>query len=348
MYNFAKLLTEEPEKLERLFLLFVKVIVTLYVGDMIFSYGFSIPNLLDTMSIKSFALGQFVYFMVVAAATWFILWELIADIVLGQFFIWLLSRIGNRKKRFYSVLEFFNVATLDGDKMVPEKNIVNFADMINSYDEEAHKSINTTRSRVRQYFITTATIYILFLVSKDIHLSCGEKWVGGLIVANFLLGCILFRQLHEYLVENLDSMKKEFNTLSFIRRVFNIVNENEFVKAHYNVNLGRGRVTLTLKKENGRLPKKIKIFPIFFSNELLGQRVVSWGMKKNLSKAPVVTENIQGYEILISNVEPSEAVKAEIRKRPSTAFLHCTTEVHIQEYFEILLFEITDGYFKIP
>ena len=90
MYNLAKLLTEEPEKLERLGILFLKLLVILFIGSVFFGFNISISEFFENPIPKNYTISNFILFLISLIFIWFVVWTLIADFILGEIVIWLL------------------------------------------------------------------------------------------------------------------------------------------------------------------------------------------------------------------------------------------------------------------
>ncbi len=155
MYNLAKLLSEEPEKLERLGILFLKLLITLLLGSIFLEYEFAISTLAENPIPKEFTLSKFVFYVIILIVIWFIVWGVIADAILGYLLINILSKIGNKKEIVLDWLIFFNVIKKRYSTLQPGKNIIAFNSLLQSYTEEDALSFKENQIRARQYFLVS-------------------------------------------------------------------------------------------------------------------------------------------------------------------------------------------------
>src|SRR5574337_323065 len=135
MYNLAKLLIDEPHKLERLIILFLKLLITLHVTGLIFGYDLSVGSIIENPIPKTASAIQVIYFFVIVVAAWFVLWGVIAEILLYDVLIGLLSNIGNDRAVFIVMMWLLGVAEEKDKKLFPKGHIISFADSLNDFHD---------------------------------------------------------------------------------------------------------------------------------------------------------------------------------------------------------------------
>lgn len=347
MYNLAKLLTEEPEKLERLGILFLKLLVTLFIGSAYFGFNFSITCFIDNPIPKDYTISKFIFFVISLVLIWFIVWSIFADLLLGEVLIWLLSKIGNKKLIFTDVLSLLSVVKKNNQTLSPDKNVIEFNEMLHSYSDEGEKVMREGKSRARQYFIVSSVIYISLLFAKDINLSATLKWVGGIFTLNFLIASVVFNQIHKYFNENLDEMKKEFSKLSFVQMVINSIDQNTFIKIHYERKGRWQKIGLKRKNQIEWLPESFTIFPLYNLNESLTQELLKIGLIQRSNKNIMDEKENTHYDVLICNVKPNEENIKIILSQHRFVYLYCENNEQCFKNIEILLFKVTNGHYRM-
>ena len=347
MYNLAKLLTEEPEKLERLGILFLKLLVTLLIGSVLFGLNISISGFIENPIPKDYTIAKFILFLILLVIVWYIVWSLIAEMIIGELLIWSLSKIGNKKDIFNEVLHLLKVVKKDNGNLSPNKNVISFSDILHNYTEEDEELVKESKSRIRQYFIVTSVIYIVLWVAKDITFPSSLKWFGGVMIANLLVGNIILNQIHNYFNDNRDEMKKQFSALAFTQMIINAIEQNPFIKHHYEKSNYWRRIQLKRKTELNELPESFKFFPVFYWNSTLTKAMLDKGLQQRAAKEINTATKICHYDVVICNVQPDDENVKNILKQPGFAFLHCENEEQIYKNIEILLFQVTNGMYRI-
>lgn len=346
MYNLAKLLVEEPEKLERLFFIFLKILITLFISCILFGFNLSITEFVEKLIPQNYTISKLIYFIVITIIVWLVIWNIIAEIILGECVIWLLSKIGNKKIIFNEVLGLLKVVKIKNNNISPEKNIITFNELLQSYSKDGEKYIKESKSRTRQYYAITTVIYLSMFFANDIVFPNWLKLVGGILIFNFLLSSITLHQIHSLFSENLEEMKKQFSRLSYAQMVINSIENNSFITQHYK-RLGHWtRIKLERKTDVDWLPETIKFYPFYYWNELLTKMILDKDLQQiaeNYSKY----ERKNTYDVLISNVELSKDNINNILANPQFVYMYCQNEENILKNIDVLLFKITNGNYHI-
>lgn len=347
MYSLAKLLTEEPEKLERIGLLFLKLLVTLFIGSAFFGLNISISEFVQNPIPNDYTLTNFVFFLILLVVIWFTVWTFIAEIIIGQLIIWAVSKIGNSKSIFNDVLAFINVIKKKGDNIAPAKNVIAFSDMLQNYSDEDEKIVKDSKSRIRQYYLVTTVIYFTLIFAKDINFPCWLKWFGGIMSFNFLLGSAISNKLHEYFTDNLDEMKKQFSRLAYAQMIIKAIEQNPFLKQHYEKGDKWMRIHLKRKTEDESLPETFKFYPVFHWNEGLTKIMLDKGLEQRSGKELPPEKIGKHYDVVVCNIKPDDKNIKDILSQPSFVYLHCETEEQVYKNIEVLLFQVTKGMYSI-
>ncbi len=347
MYNLAKLLSEEPEKLERIGILFLKLLVTLFIGSTFFGMNISISGFVENPIPKDYTIAKFISFLIFLVIIWYILWSLIAELIIGEFFIWIASKIGNSKSIFTEILVFLNVIKNDNSRLSPAKNVIAFNHMLYNYTEEDEKILKENKTRLRHYYLVFTVIYFTFLCAKDINLTCWQKWVGGIMSFNFLIASVVFNKIHNYFTENLGEIKKQFGRLAYLQMIINSIEQNQFLKLYYEKENGWSRIHLKRKTENESLPETIKFYHVFYWNKPITQVMLNKGLELRSRKKFSVDKIGKHYDVVICNLEPDDRNAKHILSQSGFAFLYCENEEQIYKNLEVLLFQVTNGIYRI-
>jgi hypothetical protein len=347
MYNIVKLFTEEPEKLERVGILFLKFIMTLFISSTFFGFNISISHFFENPIPKDYTISNFLLFVISLILIWFVIWNLIAELFLGEILISLLSRIGNKKSIFLEILGLLNIIKKDSKNLSPAKNVISFNEFLQKYTEENEKFINESKSRVRQIFIVASVLYITLLFSNDLILPQWLKWVGAFVVLNFLIGSIILNQVINYFTKNLDEMKKQFSRLSFSQMIINSLDQNPFIKENYKRDGLWARIRLQRITDNDSLPESFKFYSFYYWNDTLTESIIDWGFKQYTEKKIVGEKEGMHFNVIVSNIKPNEENIKFILSQPSFAYLLCENEEQIYKNLEVLLFKVTKGKYRI-
>ncbi|MCW3085100.1 MAG: hypothetical protein JWP12_2466 [Bacteroidetes bacterium] len=347
MYNLAKLLTEEPAKLERLGILFLKLLVTLFIGSAFLGFNISISDFVENPVPKDYTISKFIFFLIMLVIIWFVVWTLIAELIIGELMIWLLSKIGNKKTIFTDVLHFLDVVKKNNETLSPNKYVIVFNQMLHSYTDEDEKVITESKSRVRQYFLVVTVVYVALLLAKDVSLPCGLKWFGGIMIVNLLIVNVIFNQIHNYFSDNLDEMKKQFSRMAFSQMIINAIEQNPFIKNHYEKSDNWQRIHLNKKTELDWLPESFKFFPVYYWNDTLTKIMLDKGLQKREGKEIKPEKIGNHYDVVVCNVKPDDENVKSILSQRGFAYLHCENEEQIYKNLEVLLFKVTNGMYRI-
>lgn len=347
MYNLAKLLTEEPEKLEKVGFIFLKLLVTLFIGSTLFGFNISISEFVQNPITQDFTISKFILFFILLAVIWLVVWTIIAEMIIAELLIWLLSKIGDKKDMFTDILHLLKIVKKDKEYLSPNKNTIRFNKIIHAYNDEDEKKISEGKSRIRQYYIVTAVIFVTLLCAKDVLLPCWLKCFGGFMIINLILGCVVFNMIHNYFTENLDEMKKLFSRMAFSQMIIDAMEQNSFIKHHYEKGNNWKRIHLKRKTDVDWLPKSLKFFPVYYWNDALTKAMLDKGLKQRAEKDIKLTEIEGHYDVLICNIKPDDENIRRITSQPGFAYLYCENEEQIFKNLEVLFFKITNGMYRV-
>jgi hypothetical protein len=328
MYNLAKLLTEEPAKLEKLMLLFLKLLITFFFVCLLFGYNFSIYSLIKEPIPPSLSTSKLIYFFLGMIVSWYVIWVIIAEAIINGLLVWLLAMPFNGRKAFVMALSFLGVIKEKNDILSPNTNIILFTEAIKELkEEESDKFIQENHSRVKQYFVISIAIYVLLFVSKDIKLSWIEIFIGVYIVLNFLVLCVLLYLVKTYVYENIESLKREFEPLSYSQKTHNAVSENKEFERNYEKPTGGINVHLKRKGTMDYYPEEIKINIGFHWNQSLGQTVLTDTFKVWNEKSEKRT--LYTKMIFVTNIKPTQEMSSLIGKLDGFIYVYALNEKEI-------------------
>lgn len=347
MYNLAKLLTEEPEKLERLGILFLKLLVTLFIVSSIFGFYIPINVFVEDLIPKDYTIVKALLFLILITIIWFIVWTIIADLILGDFLIWLLSKIGSKKEIFTAALAALKIVKLKNENISPLRNVVAFNSILQDFTDEDEKAINDNKIRIRQYYLVALVIFITLIVSKNVILPIWIKWFSGIMIIFFLLVCVVTNQIHEYFKENLDDLKKQFGQVAYVQTIINALDHNVYLKRHFEIDNSWRRINLKRKIESDDPPETLKLFPLFLRYEEIARIILNKELQKR-SREEIPADKIgKHFDVVLCNFKPDEEIVKDILSLPNFAYLHCENEEQIHKNLEIFLFKVTNGNYRI-
>jgi hypothetical protein len=309
MYNLAKLLSDEPKKLERLFVLFLKLLITLYLTGLLLDYKFTINALVEKPIPEGLTTSKLILFFVATIIVWFAFWNFLLDMIMCEFIVWLLSLIPNKRKLTFSFLEILNVATVkDGRLISPKKNMVDFAEGLHQLKDT--QEFHDIKSRQKSYYVVALGAYIVLLLSH----SLSTKWIGwgAAISINLLLGAVVYNVVHSFIVDNYDSLLKEFDSFAFIQKVFAAVSNHEEIKSCYEVTLFKSRVRLQRKQDYSWVPEEVIIETYYHWSKDLGKLFLDFQAQRIESKSIVEPGK---YLFVVSNIEISPALRKIVEKQ---------------------------------
>ncbi len=343
MYNLAKLLSEEPRRIERIIILLIKLLVSLYVCGLLFGHNSSINFIFEDESVGKLNIARIIYFIAALIAIWFFLWSIIAEWLCCEIPVWLLCKWIKGRSCFILVLEILSVVSEENNRLSPKGNIVAFYDGIKKYSEQDDEFIQAEKSRIKQYYVVLIVVFTLFLLTKDFYLRDWEAWVISFILLNLFIYNVILASAHKYLQENIETIKKEFGHLAYAQRVIAVLKQNKFLKREYTLRVFGITVSLKRKEASMVLPEMIKINPIYFWSEILANKYFMKRLMQIRDRRTAVYEKIEYYDAVVCNVKMMPESMSIIQKIPGIAYVHCETDEQIYENIEILLFEITNG-----
>jgi hypothetical protein len=325
MYNLAKLLIDEPQKLERLIILFLKLLITLHVTDLILGYNLSVGAIIDNPIPKAASSIQIIYFFVIVIAVWFILWSIICQFLLYDVLIGLLSNIGNDRVFFNRVMDVLGVAKEKNNKLYSKSHIISFTDSLDDFNKE--NSIEEAQSRVKEYFFLITIAYTVLLISNNrVHLTIVEIIVGAIISLNFLLGCIVLTKILSYMAFNLDSIKREFQPLAYAEKIVRVMAEiPQFENYERPLSGARRKYTLKRNSAHDKLPEMLTIIPVFHWNQSFSQKHILQLLLDRKQKQ--VSQN--RCEIVVTNTEINDEIASAVKSQNQLVYIYAATNTEM-------------------
>lgn len=352
MYNLAKLLTDEPEKLERLVILFLKLLITFLAAVILLGFDLSISSIIKDPIPETYSASRLLYFFACFILLWFFLWFIIE----GAFYdlpVLIFSKGANTRAsvmKMLSIVGVVNMPNYDLRKKIPKlihpgKHIKIFVEALKAQNEERFIEKNT--SRLKQYYVLIVASFILLLASKDVDLSCCQRIGVSLIILLLLIGCIVFRQLQRYINDNYDALLREFEPMVYSHMVHQTIKEETFIEQNYNIPEDSwGKQVVNLKKDSYLpFPKQIKIIPAYHWNESFVQQLMEITMAKRKSKNKPI--DYPCIDLYISNVKPTDVVCSLIASQNAIVFIHATNEQEIFDGLEEAFYKLQRIYYGL-
>jgi hypothetical protein len=339
MYNLAKLLTDEPEKLERLIILFLKLIITLYLAGLIFNYDFTINSLVENPLPKTLTTSKLILFFVSCIAVWFVFWSTILELLLCEGIVWLFTKWADKRKSLLTVLGFLGVIEERNGRIIkPKKYIILFVESLKLLQDK--NPLPAVKTRLKQYYIISLGALFVLILSKAI--VCGYILLSLFFILNMLVGCVLFNRVSIYIDENYSALIREFEMLAYSQRIYNTILESEYSKNHYDKpELGR-KILLKRKEGYDWVPESIKVVAGFHWNTKLGQFYVEEFLNRMKDKEKEsVTER---YEYFISNIPLNENIISSVKKRKGFVYIYAIDDEEIFKGLEEAFFKMQEDY----
>lgn len=351
MYNLAKLLTEEPEKLERIGILFLKLMVTLLIGSAFFGFNISVSAFIHDPIPSNYSVTKLILFFISLVAIWFVTWSMIGELIIGELIIsflsWLVNRFIDKKDVFNDILSTLKVVKKKGKSIGPAKNVIIFNELLTTYYSEGEKVISESNSRARQYYIVMSIVYISLSFTQDVVLPCWLKVLAWAMILNFLLTTLVFKQIWDYFTENIGEIRKQFCRLSYEQMIIRTIEQNPFIKEHYEMKPPHAKIHLKRETDNPNLPVTFNIYPVFHWNNSLTKEMLDVGLQQRAKSQTSAKREDTHFDVIVCNVKPDDDNVKSILSQPGFVYMYCETEEEMSENLELLLFKTTNGFYRI-
>ena len=337
MYNFVKLLSDEPEKFEKVGIVVLKFLITMLIANILFGFNISISAFLENPVPKDYTVKKMIITIISFILIWVVLWTIVAEFILGELVVRLLSKFDKDENVFKILLELAGVVKTNQNKQyLPNRNIITFYNLLENYSAEDNNFVNSEKSRVKQYYIMSIIIYVgIFII--DIKSLLWLKWLGFIPVMNFLICTVFLNKSHRYLINNIQKLKKQFQPLSYAQTCLFAINDNHLIKLNYKKTKPFGRNYFDLVNENNSLPKLIKFYPFSFGNSYIASSLINEGIRKLIEQE---SQNTDTYTVIISDVLPSDEEIGKLQTQNNFAYLFCQNEEEIINNLETFFFKI--------
>lgn len=267
MYSIAKLLSDEPKKLENLILAILKLLITIWIAQSILDFKSTLSDFTLDSFFKNFRVDQSIYFIVTSIGVWYVLWEIFNELIVS-FIIFLLSQIGNPIEFLKWYLWAINSIKIKDDLIIDSNpHILNFTESTNETD------MFIINSRAHQIF-SVGLVSFLILLNSNISLNAWQISISIFILVNFLLISIIQRKLHDFYIENSITIKHSFYALGQLQKIKNVLNQLEPFKSNFSYESKRKRIFLSKINDKEFLPEKIHIKLMYNSNKELGNKII--------------------------------------------------------------------------
>ena len=347
MYSLATLLNDEPEKLERLFIKLLKFIIAIFIAISFTGSNFSLSDFADS-PFKDLALSGVLQFTLALILVWVFVWNILAELILGQLLIIRLSKIGNKRDIYKGVLGVLDIIKGDTKSTLPGKNIVAFNNFLQSYSEEHHSYILESKIRVREYFILLAAIYLCLLFAPAVNLPKIAHWATIIIIMVLLFFSVISQQIYSYLDDNIDDLKRQFSSMAYSQMVFSTITRNTTLTFRYNIDKNGILSKIKLYKKDPiheDFPDTIIFYTFSYWNNLLEVEVFHKSILSREEKIGDRNEGKNHWDVIVSKVEPTMEQIKSIENQSKFAYLVCKDEQEMYKNIEVLIYRLTKGRF---
>lgn len=300
MYNLARLLTEEPKKLERLIILFFKLLITICFATTLFGYKIELSTFIDTPIPKNITAADVIYFLLLSTLIWFVLWFIILENIFYELPIWLLTRKNDFKNSFLFYLDFFSILNVNKNNKITgaDTNIISFYRFLNQFDksEDNKETLRDIRERLKQYYLIVVPAFCFLLFEYD--LKSWEIIIGTYFIINFFIGNTIICRAHKYIDSNLEAIKREIGPLAFAKQITETMNE---IQLFSNYETPKVYKKMVIKRISGyeALPSELMIVSAFHWNHSLGKRMIN----SLVERGQLPTKMRDGrYTLFITNI----------------------------------------------
>lgn len=271
MYSIAKLLSDEPKKLERLILAVLKLLATVWIANLFLGFNADLSEFSVESFFKNFKVDESIYFVLTSIGVWYLVWEMLLELLI-EFIIKLFSLIGNSENTLKWYLSITNSVKTKNENIIDSKpNVLHFTESMQDEDEDYPFVVET---RANQIFSVGLVSFIILLTS-DLELGKWQIGLGVFLLVNFFLVSVIQRKLHDYYIENADHVRSKYYPLGQLQKVKDVINQLEPLKSQYEVNVGRKRIDLKSKSKQTFLPDEITLVPLYTYNKELGAQYVN-------------------------------------------------------------------------
>ncbi len=270
MYSIAKLLSDEPKKLESIILTVLKLLATIWIAQLFLGFDPDLSNFSIETFFKNFRVDESIYFVLTSIGVWYLLWEMLLDLIV-DFVIKLFSFVGNSEKTLEWYLRITNSVKTSNDHIIDSKpNISHFTETIQDESEDYPFIVET---RANQIF-SVGLVSFIILLSSEIELRNWQIGLSIFLLINFFFVSIVQRKLHDFYLENAEYIRSKYYSLGQLQKVKEVIEQLEPLKSKFELKVARKRLELKLKSEESFLPSEISIVPLYFFNQNIGEHYI--------------------------------------------------------------------------
>lgn len=339
MYNFAKLLTEEPEKLERLIILFLKFLLTLWVTLTLFGVDITLKEIFNEEVFSNHALTSILFISFSFICVWVGIWLIAVESII-RLLVDLLSLIG--KPGFYlkGILVIRGVITKDNK---PKSKVIDFADELDEMATTNDNEYNDNSIRLFQYFSIALITYIIFIFSDEIVFNCITNTILIIVLLSMFIALIATNNIAIYFDTSLLNLRKRFRKMAYFQMIKNAL--GSVSNYDYNIDARIRRIILEKKDENFPYPP-IVLTPVYSWNYNLDNKKMIDDLKRGLKNTS--NEDIKKkikdspiYHVIVTNIKP-DAVRDFISKLDMSIFIYAETREDIENGIEEMFYKINN------
>jgi hypothetical protein len=331
MNKLIELFTEEPQKVERLILLLLKLILTGVTFEVIYPSHDVVENILkDEFSFWQFS-GEAIKWVLFFIIWWFLLWSFFAQTLLNLA-VQFISRAFNPAKdlgEFLKISEFL-ISKPEGKKHI-NYSIINLENFLEENKDQEGIDISELRTDV--YFEIYAVSTVCILMSSDIELSKGQVALWWFVGINlFLIYAYLFR-FAKFINSSFHDLYHEAQKKAYIEHSRIALSNIQIVNNQYNFEHKRKHIYLSYKHSQN-VKSNLTIIPFFSSEGAIYRELV-----ENNLKMMANSKEEKKQVLFITNI-PVQISESTLEKANSSIII-ARTEFEMKQgleaYFHIFL-----------
>lgn len=325
MDSLINIFTSEPQKLERLVILFLKFMLTcitfeiIYPSDQIFRYfsGLGIENWPPS--------GSFLVYTLFLIVWWFTLWNFFAEIVI-RLLIVLSSRLFKPAKEFSEFLKVLNVLTFKekGQKHI-NHSVLYLNEFLKIHEDHDGIDMNDFRSDIYLEIYSVATI--LIITSQDISLTTLQTWLWWIIgVQLFVTNAYLYRFV-QFINSSYRDLLEESNRLAYVEKTRIALSKLTIINNQYSIEHKRRKIFLRYKHK-AEETDDLRIIPFHSNPTTIHQEIIENEIRK-MAKS----NSKKGLTLFITNI--SICLPDSILERANCSIIKADSEFEIKQGLEV-------------
>lgn len=328
-------MTQEREKLERIITLIVKLLITMYIINVLFNDEIKLFELISNKSLAEFKISGLITSIFYLVVTWFVVWNILVELILFQIVIGAIAKIGKDEDSFRYVLLLLGVMNKNSK---PSKNVHSFSHTLNKFDGTHEIDITEEVGRIKDITSILIIYFILSMLVPELVMPVWLSWIIGIVILNMIFTDIIIQKGQKFFNENYFKIRNQINAMSYYKTVFDGINDCFSVNKYYSVTDILSTIQLFRMFDKFEVPKSIKVIPLYFENK--EQLEWHFTMKKMTGQGNTSIDKNSKITVFVSNLESNTSIKKKIKANSNFAFLLCKNQNDVKTNIEILLSQL--------